>query len=143
MSSVGFRYIIEDTEGAGARPNIRVLFFVRSKTLGHVQSFSLAEILRLLASDEIKEFIEGMFADLQELMRRAFAAGLRQAEWEFFTEWDMRVGWQICMYEVNSANPQFFHSVGELEDHLMARFPIEPSPQAFQADVRAPTIPLP
>lgn len=141
--SVGFRYIVEEKDGAGARPNLRVHFFVRSKTLGHFQSFSLAEILGLLATDEVKEFISVMFVELQELMRRAFAAGLRQAECEFFTEWDMRVGWQICMYEVNSANPQFFHSVGELEDHLMARFPIEPSPQAFQADVRAPTIPLP
>lgn len=141
--SVGFRYIIEETDSAGAGPNLRVLFFVRSKTLGNFQSFSLAEILGLLATDEVKEFIMVMFEELQELMRRAFAAGLKQAEWEFFTEWDMRVGWQICMIDLNSANPKFFRTVVEVEKYLIESFRIEPSPQAFQADVHAPTIPVP
>lgn len=143
MSSVGFRYILEETQSEDARPTLRVLFFIRSRTLGQFQSYVLADILGLLASDALKEFVETMFEELQELMRRAFTAGLKQAQWEFFTEWDMHLGWQIRLVDINSADPKFFGKVVEIENYLISNFHIQPSPQAFQADVHAPTIPRP
>lgn len=142
MSSVGFRYKITDM-AEGERPIFRIVYFVRSRSLGNVESFDLNEIIGLLASDELNEFIGGMFAELQELMQRAFAAGLGQTQWELSTEWDMRIGWQICMIDPTSGDLKFFGKLVEIENYLISNFRIQPSPQAFQADVHAPTIPLP
>lgn len=141
MSSIGFRYIINAESASQGKTKVDILYFAQSKLLRPIQSFDIKDVISAVHGDELKAFIRTMFYELQELMARAFEAGLERAERDFVFERDLLVGWQIHWIDVKNNQVSTFSSVDHIEDELVQSYRIERLRQANQNDVHESTIP--
>ncbi|AUW43879.1 hypothetical protein CUJ84_Chr003544 [Rhizobium leguminosarum] len=138
MSGIGFRSV--RANATGQEPVFRVIYFTKTSSGNDLESPNLEEIVARLALDAQKEYIRQAFNELQELIEKAFVAGLESRQVEILIEFDLFLGYTIYADGLVARRKQVpFDSVSAVGRYVVHQFKLEPIQGASRADVLATT----
>ncbi len=138
MSAIGFRSV--RVSAPGQKPVFQVQYFTKTSSGDDFESSSIEEVVARLAHDAQKEYIRQAFYELQELIEKAFLAGLRTRRVDIRIEFDLFSGYCIFVDGLVPRRDNFpFDSVSDFSRYVVGQFGLEPVQGASRADVLATT----